>query len=314
MSAMNPPTRSTKGSVLIVVMVLCLGLISMVLVFGNAMTLAYRGQDNSLAGQQAEQAIEGAARYAEYLMTQVDRPGAAPDPTSFSSDTLPVGDAKFWFIGVPAAGDPVDQPAFGLVDEASKLNLNTATNEMLQGLPGMTPDLAAAILAWRKTASSSGTDSAAATSFPVKNGPFESVEELALLTGTDATLLYGQDLNLNHAIDPAEADVGSSFSAGSADSRIASGLLEYVTVFSREPNTLADGTTPRVNITQPDSRALTTLLTQAFTASRAREIEQKIQASEALTSVLGFYIRSGMTEEDVGSLLYRHFGQALPAT
>ena len=34
---------------------------------------------------------------------------------------------------------------FKLVDEASKLNLNTATVEMLQLLPRMTPELAAAI-------------------------------------------------------------------------------------------------------------------------------------------------------------------------
>jgi len=42
-----------------------------------------------------------------------------------------------------------ERPSFELVDEASKLNLNTATVEMLQLLPGMTPELAAAIVDWR---------------------------------------------------------------------------------------------------------------------------------------------------------------------
>jgi len=300
MSMMHPPLLSSKGSVLIVVMVVCMGLVAMTLVFGNAMTLAYRGADNSLAGQQAEQAIEGAARYAEYLMTQVTRPGAMPDPASFQSDALPVGDATFWFIGVPASSDPIDQPAFGLVDEASKLNLNTATSEMLQGLPGMTADLAAAIIAWRTT--NSGTDSSAMTSASNKNAPFESAEELALVSGTDSTLLYGQDLNLNHAIDPTETDAGSSFSSGNANSRIASGFLEYLTVFSREPNTLSDGTTPRINITQPVSTALTTLLGRIVDASRARQIEQRIREAGTLRSVLEFYIRSGMTEAEFGKI------------
>ena len=300
MSMMNPPLISSKGSVLIVVMVVCLGLVSMTLVFGNAMTMAYRGADNSLAGQQAEQAIEGAARYAEYLMTQVSRPGAMPDPANFQSATLPVGDATFWFIGVPASSDPIDQPAFGLVDEASKLNLNTATSEMLQGLPGMPADLAAAIIAWRTT--TSGTNSSTITSASNKNAPFESVEELALVSGTDSSLLYGQDLNLNHAIDPTETDEGSSFSSGNGNSRIASGFLEYLTVFSREPNTLSDGTTPRINITQPVSTALTTLLGRIVDANRAREIEQRIRAAGTLRSVLEFYIRSGMTETEFGKI------------
>ncbi|MCX6966206.1 MAG: helix-hairpin-helix domain-containing protein [Verrucomicrobia bacterium] len=311
MSPMNAPSASAQGSVLIVVMVVCLGLVSLALVFGNSMAMAYRGADNGLAGQQAEQAIEGGVRYAQYLMTQVIRPGAMPDPAEFQSEELLVGDATFWFIGEPESSDPIDQPSFGLADEASKLNLNTASSAMLQGLPGMTPDLAEAIVAWRKTVSTSGTiaDTSAGTSADamggatfsssvVKNAPFESVDELALLTGTDSSLLYGQDLNLNHAIDPNEADGGTSFSTD-PDSRMDSGLFEYVTVFSREPNVATDGTGSRVNITQqPLPAKLTTLLTQTFDANRAAEIERKVRAAGKLTSVLGFYIHSGMTDEE----------------
>ena len=145
--------QATAGSVFIVVLVVCLGLVSLTLVFGNSMLMAYRGADNDMAGKQAEQAIEGGVRYAKYLMINVSRPGAVPDPTTFQSDTLPVGDATFWFIGKPATSDPVDRPAFGLVDEASKLNLNTATKTMLMGLPGMTQELASAIVAWRTSTS-----------------------------------------------------------------------------------------------------------------------------------------------------------------
>jgi len=298
MSAMNPPLpSSSKGSVLIVVMVVCLGLVALTLVFGNSVLMAYRGAENSQAGQQAEQALEGAARYAEYLMTQVTRPGAMPDPATFQSEALPIGDATVWFIGEPAASDPIDQPAFGLVDEASKLNLNTATATMLMGLPGMTSDLAAAIVVWRS--STSGTVALTPTSTN-KSAPFESVDELALVTGTDTTLLYGVDSNLNHVLDSTEDN--SSFTAGTTQSRIASGLLEYVTVFSREPNTVSGGTAARINVTLPVSTALTTLLTNTFDAARAREITQKIRAAGSITSVLQFYIRSGMTEAEFGKI------------
>jgi len=294
MSAMNPSLpASSKGSVLIVVMVVCLGLVALTLTFGNSVLMAYRGAENSQAGQQAEQALEGAARYAGYLMTLVTRSGAMPDPATFQSEALPIGDATVWFIGEPAASDPIDQPAFGLVDEASKLNLNTATATMLLGLPGMTSDLAAAIVAWRTSTSGSTTLTSTSTN---KSAPFESVDELALVTGTDTTFLYGVDSNLNHVLDSTEDN--SSFTAGTTQSRIASGLLEYVTVFSREPNTVSGGTTSRINVTQPVSTALTTLLSSTFDAARAREIEQKIRAAGPITSVLQFYIRSGMTEAE----------------
>ena len=47
-----PELRRRRGSVLIVVLVVCLGLVSMTLVFSHAMLLAYRGADNELAGRQ----------------------------------------------------------------------------------------------------------------------------------------------------------------------------------------------------------------------------------------------------------------------
>jgi DNA uptake protein ComE-like DNA-binding protein len=288
---MKFPSQSSAASVLIVVMVVCLGLVSLTLVFGRSMLTAYRGADNGLAGVQAQLAIEGGVRYAEYLITSGTQAGAMPDSTTFQSDALPVGDGTFWFIGEPSATDPVDTPAFGLVDEASKLNLNTATSTMLQGLPGMTQDIADYIVSWRTT-STSGTSAATST---MKYAPFESVDELVMVTGTDATLLYGQDANLNHVIDSNESAATSTLNSGS---RIDSGLFEYVTVFSREPNVQTDGTTARVNVTKLSSTALSTLLTTAFGASRAEQILAKARAAGTITSVLGFYVRSGMTETE----------------
>src|SRR5205823_5907413 len=122
-----PVVRSTRcGSVLIVVLVISLGLVSIALLFGQSMLMAYRGSDNDLAGRQADQAIEGGARYAEYLMSTVETPGQLPDPMTHEAEALPLGEALFWFIGRPSETDSGTTPVFGLVDEASKLNLNTA--------------------------------------------------------------------------------------------------------------------------------------------------------------------------------------------
>ncbi len=228
---------------LIIVLVVCLGLVSMTLVFSHSMLLSYRGADNELAGRQAEAAIQGAEQYAETILSQAQTANVLPDRTSYQSAAVPLGDAFFWFIGRPLASDPPDAPAFSLVDEAGKLNLNTASTSSIASLPNMTPDLAQAIADWRSAAGSTGFSGIQLN--PVKNALYESPEELALVNGgIDPSVLYGDDANLNHCLDPEEG----SGTGGGALGQFNPGLLEYVTTFSREPNTLADGTR-RGNVT-----------------------------------------------------------------
>lgn len=307
----KPLLHSAPGSVLIIVLVVCVGLVSLALVFGHSMMMAYRGADNNLAGRQAEEAVEAGARYAEYLIANVTSPGSMPDPAAYQGEELPVGDATFWFIGEPGPTDPVDTPAFGLVDEASKLNLNTASESMLEALPGMTPDLAAAIVQWRNTNADQSASSGGTTisMTPVKNAPFESVEELALLSGTDMSILYGEDANLNHVLDSNEDDGDKTPPSDNADGKLDSGLLEYVTVFSREPNTRSDGT-PRINVTTaslvaPLPSGLKALLTGTLGSARANEIERLIRnsfASGPVGSVLDFVSRANITDTEYAKI------------
>ena len=292
---MNRPLQShngIRGSVLIVVLIVCLGLVSMTLVLGHSMLMAYRGSDNEVAGRQADLAIEGAAQYAQTLLSNVDQPGAMPDPDNYQAEAVPLGDATFWFIGEPAPSDPPNTPVFGLADEASKLNLNTASATMLEGLPGMTQDLAQAIVSWRASGTNS-LSSAGASAATLKNAPFESIEELAQVNGgTDLDILYGTDTNFNHVQDANEAASGPT--------GFVPGLLEYVTVFSREPNTLSDGT-KRINVTQTSS-ALTQLLNTTFGAPRGRQISRKLSTGAPPHSVLEFYIKSGMTSDEFAQI------------
>jgi hypothetical protein len=153
----------------------------------------------------------------------------------------------------------------------------------------MTQDLAQAIVAWRSSSSASPSPAAttASSSSEVKNAPFESVEELAQVNGgTDLTTLYGSDTNLNHVLDPNE-------SAGGATT-FSPGLLEYCTVFSRQPNTFSDGT-KRVNVTQPPGGALIRLLQSALGPARGAQVAGTMRRVGPVRSVLEFYNRSGMT-------------------
>ena len=181
------------------------------------------------------------------------------------------------------------------MDEGAKLNINNpeVTLEMLEFLPGMTSEFAAAIIDWRDTnedVSSGGAENETYARlrppYLCKNGPFDSVDELRLVNGASLYLLLGEDLNRNGVLDPNELDENRN---GIADP----GILEYVTVFSREPNTRADGS-PRVNV-NGNQQELRTLLEDTFGSARANQI---VIPPGPLGSLLEFYLRSGMTEAE----------------
>jgi len=296
--------RSHRGSVLIVVLWVCLGLVSVTLLFGNSMLMAYRGSDNDFAGHQAEQAIEGAARYVELLVTNAETPGVLPDPTTYESEAVPIGEALFWMLSTAAPEETnttanAFEPVFGIVDEASKLNLNTATAAMIEALPGATAELAAAIVDWHDSNDTPEANGAEDETYQrrqppyrAKNANFESIEELALVNGADEITLYGEDANLNGVLDPNEDDGDKSLPADNGDGKLDAGILNFVTVFSREPNTRSDGSA-RVDI-RTVTDPLRTLLTDTFGAPRAEELIANV-AGAASRSVLEFFVRSGMT-------------------
>ncbi len=217
----------------------CIGLVAITLYFANSMTLELRAADNRVNGLAADQAIEGAARYVSYMLANYSTNGTMPTNSQFTCADVPVGDSHYWIIGRDNSGTTTGtDPAFGLIDEASKLNLNTASSNMLSNLPNMTSasDLTGAILDWRGTNGSGYYALNYATlGYDDKNAPFESVDELRLVYGMTIDLLVGDDVNRNGVLDANETN-----SAGGTTPNF--GLMEYTTVYSREPNFHSDGT------------------------------------------------------------------------
>ena len=130
----------------------------------------------------------------------------------------------------------------------------------------MTVDLTQAILDWVNTNANGPTATYYAMqqpSYQCKCEPFETVDELRLLYGADMDTLVGEDANRNGILDPNENDDNQN---GMLDP----GILEYVTVYSREPNTNSDGSA-KVNISTLTSGQAQMLLTNLST-SRANEI------------------------------------------
>jgi DNA uptake protein ComE-like DNA-binding protein len=261
-------TRGESGSTFVIVLWIAFGLVSMALYFGNSMSSELRASDHRVSGVAAEQAIEGASRYINYILANQPTNGFLPDLTTYVSQAGRIGDAHYWLIGRDTNstlnGAPPTEVTFGLIDEGSKLNLNTASSNMLvsllQTLPRANADLATAILDWRDTNGGTMYQTYYATRpqpYQSKDGPFESIDELRLLYGGDTDTLVGEDINRNGILDPNETD-------SNHNGQLEPGALEYVTVYSREPNTYSNGTArvslQGVNATGPLAQLMRNIL------------------------------------------------------
>jgi type II secretory pathway component PulK len=320
---------AARGSVLIIVLWISVGLAAIALTFAHTSIMAYKGADNEVAGQQAEWAIEGGVHYVISLLSNsaTATPGAMLDRTSYESEALPLGEATIWLIG--GSGDDTTysttKPVFGLVDEASKINVNmdkALLAQLLPNLPGMTEELASAILDWVDTddnvtgnGAESETYSLRSPSYSSKNGPFESLEELALVNGATFEILYGEDANMNGVLDANEDDGEESAPADNADGKLEPGVLAYLTCFSRETNLASDGSA-RVNVGKLTNNLPLAALLNELGADPAAKIQANLvayipvppanggapQAPGTFTSVMEFYMASGMTPEQFAQI------------
>ncbi|MBI5768862.1 MAG: helix-hairpin-helix domain-containing protein [Verrucomicrobia bacterium] len=312
---------------LIIVMWVCLGLIALALYFANSMSSELRAADNRVTEIATRQAIAGATRYVANILTQYAAGGVVPSLDDYKAEELEIGDAACWFIGRNTDEWPraqPNEPYFALVDEASKLNLNTATSAMIQALPiqGMTQEFADAIVAWR-----SATSQNAAYNENIysqleqprhnKGAAYETVDEVRLINGAMLDLLFGEDTNRNGVLDANEDDGETSAPRDDQNGTLLAGLLEYVTVYSREPATSAAGSR-RINVTQLNTlqtrQQLQQRLTQrGITSQRAAQIMARIpfnqnqggpgqggqnQPAQAFTSVADFMVSTQITAEE----------------
>ena len=147
--------RAARGSILIIVLWICLGLVALTLYFANSMSTELRAADNRVCDAAAREAVAAGTRYAAYILTQYATGGRVPLPEEYRAEALPVGEATFWFVGRDNDSPVSRDPYFGLIDESSKFNINSVRRAdlvKLASLPGfsnLTEDLADSIIAWR---------------------------------------------------------------------------------------------------------------------------------------------------------------------
>ena len=275
--------RSESASVLIIVLWVCIGLVSIALYFANTMTYELRAADNRVSGVVADQAIEGAARYVSLVLQNYATNGAVPDSSQYKCAAVPVGDAKFWLIGRDPTEGNATEPYFGLVDEGGKLNLNNVSTNVFQYLPNITTDFSDAIMDWRGT-NGNGSLDYSSLGYLAKNAAFETGDELRLVYGATEDLLVGEDLNRNGVLDANEKNQNSN---GELDP----GLLEDVTVYTREPNFHPDGS-PMTNVNTAARSQIRSLLQNAgISTSYVDQLIATNANARPYAGLLGFALR-----------------------
>jgi len=234
MNSQHRPARR-RGSILIVAMLVVFALAGLVLVMGRTLSTEAIASSNAASAAQASAVARGAEQFVLALLA--DQGAAvvlAMDETEFQA--VPVGAGWFWIVR-PDVGDDA-LPLFGLVDEGGKVNFNRFGYDELMKLPGMTDDVAGAIVDWRDEddqPTSGGAESATyaglANPYQAKNAPFETVEELLLVNGMTRDRLYGSS--------PREP-LGTRSSARTStnkplgDAQLARGWFDLLTVYSAE--------------------------------------------------------------------------------
>jgi len=171
-----------------------------------------------------------------------------------------------------------------VVDEAGKLNINTATKEQLLALQYMTEEIADAIIDWRDKDDTPGSAGAEAGyyenlqfGYMTRNGPFRTIRELLLVKDVTEDLFFGEDTNFNGQLDYNERDGDATPPYDDQDDELDLGWIAYLTCYSYDNNTDTSGNA-RVNINEANEDQLVRSLN--INRSQAEEIVKNRENNE----------------------------------
>lgn len=140
-----------------------------------------------------------------------------------------------------------DELVDGPLDAHAKANLNILTEETLEKLEDITPEMIASILDWidtdddvREGGAEAGYYNNPLKPYNPRNGPFKTVQELELVYSVTPELVRGEDWNLNGMLDPNEDDGRQSPPDDNGDGRLDAGWSALLTTASREPGPIVE--------------------------------------------------------------------------
>jgi type II secretory pathway component PulK len=243
-----------RGVIFITALGIIVILTGLALVFAQSMRTEALASANRRSEAEADAIEQGAEQWvlAQSEAYQTD----AMTITQVPAEAIQVGSGYFWILTPDPDSD--QDYLYGITDEASKLNINSATSEQLLSLPtDMTQEVADAITDWRNLAGLATSDGAESDyyesltePYECKNAPYETLEELLLVKGMTPQFLWGYDMNRDGVIDDAERQAAGStagYSGGNSgiDDR---GIFNYLTCYTPLTTTAGGAPTARINI------------------------------------------------------------------
>jgi len=327
--------RSRRGMVLVLVLVVVALLTLACFTFSKLMLVERRASQLSSQRAQArclaESGMEMAKLFVLYDKTSQDEAGGWYDNEARFRGMSVVDDGSGQDVGrfsivAPRLVDGIAEGVrFGLEDESTRLNLNAllladqATEnggrDLLMALPGMTEEVADAILDWideddeiREFGAEVDYYSALQPPYEPKNGPLESVEELLLVRDITPWLLFGADSNRNGYLDANETGAENVDGVDNTDGSMNRGWSAYLTLYSAEVNLNPDGE-EKIDLNQDDMQELYDQLEAAIGAEFATFIVAYRQGEDANTG--GGQTVSGTIDLDLTQGAEREVSQLL---
>ncbi|HEY5040512.1 MAG TPA: helix-hairpin-helix domain-containing protein, partial [Verrucomicrobiae bacterium] len=147
---------------------------------------------------------------------------------------------------------------YGVSDEESRLNINTATSDELTKIQGMGSDVVTAILGWRGSGSTAAEKDyylALRPPYVPRGAAFETVRELLMVRGVTPDLLLGRDVHQNGLLDDQADGIDEPPKYQDSVSESDLGWAGILTVNSSVKNVNAAGD-DRVNIQTADETSL----------------------------------------------------------
>lgn len=288
---------SRGGSILLLVL---LSIVIMSLATASYLTLMrneHQATRNAGQQQQARYLTESAAAHLSLFLDQTDaliaqQGGLLANPGTMQgilvADDLNLESrGRFTVVAPDIVQGYYSGVRYGLEDESSKLNLNalaqaegdeTVTRNRLLFIPGMTEDIADAILDWIDTDNQPRAYGAEVSyyqglspAYQPRNGPLQSLSELLQVRGVTPELLYGLDTNRNFLVETGEQARGMLLQLDNSLGQLNRGWSAYFTVYAAE-RVLDPTGNPKINVNNPDLRALQSALQQAVDAEAANFI------------------------------------------
>lgn len=224
---------------------------------------------------------------------------------------------------------------YGVTDETSKIDLNQVTEDQLYRFferlipqdatqPVDISVLVDSLLDWREGGRGPRPNGAKdeyylnlKPPYRCKSARFSTIEELLLVRGFTAWVMFGEDYNRNGLLDPNENDGDASFPPDNGDGLLFVGIAPYLTLWSRELNVASDAR-PRINLNMQDTQKLQEQLVEFFDGDIVTYVMQVRASGATFNSVMNLFpappAPEGEEEQDLRGAAPFPPGPADPAT